>query len=55
MAGICDASGKAAPILNSAENTAAKRWGLDLYRSVLYALCESLDEDLDGDVRPPGP
>lgn len=47
-----DAFGKAVPVLSSSENTAAKQWGLELYRSVLYAFCDALDKDLDGDVRP---
>jgi len=45
-------AGTIEPILSAETNTAAAAWGLQLYRSVLYAFCDALDGDLDGDVRP---
>jgi hypothetical protein len=40
------------PVLSAETNSAADSWGLELYRSVIYAFCDALDGALDGDVRP---
>lgn len=47
-----DSSDRVVPILNNATNIAARAWGLDLYRSALYAFSEALDCNLDGEIRP---
>jgi hypothetical protein len=45
-------AGRIEPILSAETNTAAVAWGLEVYRSVLYAFCDALDGGLDCDVRP---
>ncbi len=50
-----DAGGRTEPVLLSPRNDAAEAWGLQLYRSTLYAFCAALDtgRGLPGDdVRP---
>lgn len=44
--------GKIEPTLSAETNSAAAEWGLELYRSVLYAFCDALDGALEDDVRP---
>jgi hypothetical protein len=39
------------PVLSSQTKPLATEWGIALYRSVLYAFCEALDSELNGDVR----
>jgi hypothetical protein len=46
------AAGRIKPILSAETNAPADAWGLAVYRSVLYAFCDALDDDLDGDIRP---
>jgi hypothetical protein len=45
-------AGRIEPILSAGTNAAAAAWGLEVYRSVLYAFCYALDGNLDDDVRP---
>lgn len=45
-------AGRIEPILSAETNAAAAAWGLEVYRSALYAFCDALDGGLDGDVRP---
>jgi hypothetical protein len=45
-------AGRIEPMLSAETNSAADVWGLELYRSVLYAFCDTLDGNLEGDVRP---
>jgi hypothetical protein len=45
-------AGRIEPILSAETNAAADAWGLKVYRSVLYAFCDTLDGGLEGDVRP---
>jgi hypothetical protein len=45
-------AGRIEPILSAETNPAAVAWGLEVYRSVLYAFCDALDGNHDGDVRP---
>jgi hypothetical protein len=50
-----DASGKIQPVLMSPRNQAAEEWGLELYRSTLYAFSTALSPGNGlppGDVRP---
>jgi hypothetical protein len=39
------------PVLSSQTNPPAEKWGIALYRSVLYAFCDALEGELDGDMR----
>lgn len=43
--------GRVEPVLSADANHVAASWGLKVYRSTLYAFCDALDGDLDGDVR----
>lgn len=48
-------SGDVEAVLGSGINTAAHAWGIELYRSVLYACCEACCDEIDDsrdDVRP---
>jgi hypothetical protein len=45
-------AGRIEPILSAGTNSAAAAWGLEVYRSVLYAFCDALDGNLEDDVRP---
>jgi hypothetical protein len=45
-------AGRIEAILSAEVNSAAAAWGLEVYRSVLYAFCDALDGNLDDDVRP---
>jgi hypothetical protein len=45
-------SGRIEPVLSAETNSAATGWGLELYRSVIYRVCDALEGDLGGDVRP---
>ena len=45
-------AGRIEPILSAETNSATVAWGLEVYRSVLYAFCDALDGNHDGDVRP---
>jgi hypothetical protein len=44
--------GRVEPVLSAETNAAADKWGLKQYRSVLYRVCNALEGDLEGDVRP---
>lgn len=44
--------GRIEPVVTAETNAAAAEWGLQLYRSVLYRVCDALQDDLEGDVRP---
>jgi hypothetical protein len=46
------AAGRIEPILSAETNAPADAWGLAVYRSVLYAFCDALDDNLDGNIRP---
>jgi hypothetical protein len=45
-------SGKVKPLLQADANVAAEQWGLQLYRSAIYAFCDALNGDLSGEARP---
>lgn len=45
-------SGEVEPVLSAQANSSAEAWGLDLYRSTLYKVCDALEGNLDGDLRP---
>jgi hypothetical protein len=45
-------SGEVEPLLQSRANLAAEQWGMRLHRSTIYAFCDALDGDLNGEARP---
>jgi hypothetical protein len=44
--------GQIVPVLAAEENKPARDWGLGLYRTVLFHVCDALTGSLEGDVRP---